>query len=246
MNEAEYGQKYFVPSEYFWEILEDTKVIPMIRGKASEYNGFLYLKNHLHSHIFTVDKLNLNAQPNESDEDVSITHRPTGYRLKVEVKNAVRGDFTLGKRAKVLRDIPHFKVKCHRSRSNMSKAETTNDRYVLGDFDLVMANTLNALYEGNTLTGELQLIDKEEEIAFLKSYYNVTTDRELECAANEDWRFAFPEDIAEDCNGILAIPRTPLVKLEGDEHWFKIDDLEERLVAKAIEKAREQRRSRRR
>lgn len=128
----------------------------------------------------------------------------------------------------------------------MSKAETTNDRYVIGDFDLVMANTLNALYEGNTLTGELQLIDKPEEIAFLKEYYGVKTDRELECAANDDWRFAFPEDIAEDCNGVLAIPRTPFVKLDDDENWFKIDALEERLAAKAVEKAREQRKKGRR
>lgn len=243
MNQSEYCERYFVPYEFFWEILEDSKVVPMIRGKASEYNGYIFLKNNLDSHIFSVEKLNKNAQPGEYDEDVSITHRRTGVRLKVEVKNATRGEFTLGFRTKVLRNCPHFKVKCHRSRSNISKAETTNDRYLVGDFDLVMCNTLNSIYKGNTMLSEFQFVD-EREITFLKEYYGVETNRELEIAANNDWRFAFPEDIAEDCNGVLAIPRTPYVKLEHDENWFKFNELSHRLEGKAIEIARS-RRSRR-
>ncbi|MEI3419691.1 MAG: hypothetical protein V8R91_00740 [Butyricimonas faecihominis] len=93
--------------------------------------------------------MNLNAQNNTIDEDVSITHSKTGINLKVECKNAVRGSFNLGKRTKILK-VPHFKVKCHRSRSNISLSTTTNDRYLVGDFDLLACNTSNALYEGDT------------------------------------------------------------------------------------------------
>lgn len=241
MTKEEYCKKYFVPEDYLWEILEDSKVVPMIRGKATEYNAYAFLKDSLDPHIFTVDKLNLNAQPGAYDEDVSITHRATGTRLKVEVKNAVRGSFTDGKRCRApYRDIPHFKVKCHRSRSNMELVNTTNDRYVIGDFDIVISNVLNAIYEGNTMTAELELIDGHL-IDFLKEYYNVTTNRELEEAASNDWRITFPEDIAENCNGCLAVPRTPYVRLFEDPHWFKIEDLPIRLEQKAIEITRRRR-----
>lgn len=230
-----YCTKYFIPQDYLFEILEDSKVVPMIRGKATEYNAYLFLKEHLNPMDFDVQKLNLNPQPNTTDEDVSITHRMTGIRLMVEVKNACRGDFNDGKRSKVMKGIPHFKVKCHKSRSNIEKADSTNDRYLLGEFDLLVANPLNAIYEGATFTRSLQFID-DRLIQILKDYYKVSTRRELEVACNQDWRFAFPEDIAEDCNGIMAIPRTPYVALSGDPHWFGIDQLAHRLEEKAIEK----------
>lgn len=235
-SQEEYCKKYFIPEEYLWEILDDSKVVPMIRGKATEYSAYLFLDTHLDKHKFSVEKLNLNAQPGAYDEDVSITHRSTGIRMKVEVKNACRGDFSDGKRTKVLKGIPHFKVKCHRSRSNMEKAETTNDRYVLGDFDLLVSNPLNSIYEGATYTSDFKFIDKKL-IKILKDFYHVTTDRELEEACNNDWRFVFPEDIAEDCNGTLAIPRTPYVALENDQHWFDFSQLEDRLEQKAIKLA---------
>ena len=85
MNDAvkKYCEKYYVPEEYLWEILEDSKVVPMIRGKATEYSAYLFLKAKLDPHKFDVQKLNLNAQNGVDDEDVSITHRQTGIRLKV-------------------------------------------------------------------------------------------------------------------------------------------------------------------
>ena len=241
---AQYCDKYFIPQEYLFEILEDSKVVPMIRGKATEYNAFLFLRDHLDPMDFDVQKLNLNPQPNTTDEDVSITHRRTGVRLMVEVKNACRGEFKDGSRGKVMRGIPHFKVKCHKSRSNIEKADSTNDRYILGDFDLLVANPLNAIYEGATYTRNLQFIDSRL-VQILKDYYGVSTDRELEEACNNDWRFAFPEDIAEDRNGVMVIPRTPYVALVGDTKWFGIDSLAQRLEEKAIEKARELRNARR-
>ena len=242
-NFIAYCEKYFIPQEYLFEILEDSKVVPMIRGKATEYNAYLFRRKHLNPMDFDVQKLNLNPQPNTTDEDVSITHRRTGIRLMVEVKNACRGDFSDGKRSKVMKGIPHFKVKCHKSRSNIEKITSTNDRYILGEFDLLVANPLNAIYEGATFTRNLQFIDSSL-IQILKDYYGVTTNRELEEKCNNDWRFAFPEDIAEDYNGIMAIPRTPYVALSGDEKWFGIDSLAQRLEEKAIEKVKELRNSR--
>ena len=234
-----YCTKYFIPREFFMMILEDSKVVPMIRGKATEYNALVYLKNNLNVLDFSVEKLNLNPQQAIYDEDVTITHRMTGERFKVEVKNACRGEFTNGRRTKIMRNIPHYKVKCHKSRSSLEKAGSTNDRYLVGDFDLVACTPLNSIYEGATYSRELQFID-DANLQIIKDYYGVHTNRQLEEACNDDWRFAFSDDIAEDYTGVMAIPRTPYVALDTalDPHWFKIDELPRRLEQKAIARRR--------
>jgi len=104
---VEYCRKFNVPLEYLFEILEDQKVTPMIRGKAMEYNAFLLLEANLPRNAWSVQKLNLNAQPGIYDEDISITHRRTGIILKVESKSAVRGSISDGKRSRVMPE-PHF------------------------------------------------------------------------------------------------------------------------------------------
>jgi len=79
------------------------------------------LLNSLLDHSeWSVQKLNLLPSPGISDEDISITHLRTGKIIKVESKNAVRGSISTGKRARIHK-VPHFKVKCHRSRSNLKK-----------------------------------------------------------------------------------------------------------------------------
>lgn len=64
-----YCRKFDIPTEYFFEILHDQKVIPMIRGKAMEYNAFLILKSKLNPRMWDVQKLNLTAQTGSPDED---------------------------------------------------------------------------------------------------------------------------------------------------------------------------------
>lgn len=227
-----YCEKYFIPREYLIRILEDTKVVPMIRGKASEYNAFKFLRDNLNDLDFDVQKLNINAQPANYDEDVTITHRITGVRLTVEVKNAARGSFKDGRRCRNFKG-PQFKVKCHKSRSNLEKISTTNDRYLASDFDIIAATPLNSIYKGATMTRELQFIE-DDMLRILMKHYGVNTTRRLEELCNLDWRFAFSEDIAEKYNGMLVIPRTPCVALVNDEHWFGINELSSKLQEKAI------------
>ena len=43
----EYCETYNIPREHLLDILEDQKVVPMIRGKATEYIGALVLKRTL-------------------------------------------------------------------------------------------------------------------------------------------------------------------------------------------------------
>ncbi len=221
----EYCEKYNIPIENLMDILEDQKVLPMIRGKATEYIAAATLKKVL-GRNWQVQKLNLNAQAGTYDEDISITHSKTGKRLKVESKNAVRGSFKVGSNRTVV-TRPHFRVKCHKSRSHIKKSKTTNDRYLLGDFDLIVCNVSNAIFQGGTLGDELELLYDADAIKCLKKHYNTESDSHLIRCAYDDWRGCFPRSIVlED----KSIPRTPAIELYGDKNWFSLKELETKLL----------------
>lgn len=214
---TEYCITYNIPRENLLDILEDQKVLPMIRGKATEYIGAAVLRQALDPRDWSVDKLNLNPQPGAYDEDVSITYRRTGVRLKAETKNAVRGKFSLGTRSM---PEPHFAVKCHKSRSNFVKKH--NDRYVVGDFDVLLSNVSNAIFRSKSLDRGLPLIDDARAIDWLKTFYGVATDDDLRRCTYDDWRVCLPVTIALDDQ---TIPRTPRVLMEGDPNWFGLSEL---------------------
>lgn len=222
-----YCAKYDVPLSMVIEILEDQKVLPMIRGKATEYNAAAALQSVLGKVEWQVNKLNPNPQPNRPDEDIEIIHRKTKTSIVVESKNAVRGSMTTGKRCNI--KVPHFKVKCHRSRSHLTKAATSNDRYADDSWDILITNPVNGIIKGNTQGTDFELVDRVGVEDVLKHFYGATCDKELLVAASRDWRFVLPPDISE--NGF--IPRTPTVLLEGDPNWHSLDDLQvclERIV----------------
>lgn len=220
-----YCKKFNVPLEFLFEILEDQKVTPMIRGKAMEYNAFLMLDKILPRSTWSVQKLNLNAQTGVHDEDISVTHRRTGIILKVESKSTVRGSISDGKRSRIL-NVAHFNVKSHRSRSNIKLAGSSNDRYSVDSFDVLITNTSNAIFEGNTVGEHLEVVYKKSVKQMLYEFYKVKNDDDLIVACENDWRFTIPKDIAVDG----FIPRTPYVKLENDENWKPLSTIEDRLL----------------
>ena len=226
-NVKEYCEKYNIPLENLMDILEDQKVLPMIRGKATEYIAAAVLSQTLPRREWLVQKLNLNPQASQYDEDISVTFSRTGRRLKVEAKNAVRASFRMGTPRTKVR-VPHFKVKCHKSRSNLSKSETTNDRYMADEFDVLACNISNALFRGRVLRAQLELIEDQKALNWLKEWYGVRTDTELMRRAYDDWLFCFPRTIALPDG---SIPRTPTVQMEGDANWFRANELEANLFA---------------
>lgn len=235
-----YCKKFNVPLESLFEILEDQKVTPMIRGKAMEYNASQILEKILPRAIWSVQKLNLNAQTGLYDEDISITHRRTGIILKVESKSAVRGSFKDGKKSRSL-SVPFFMVKSHRSRSNIKLAGSSNDRYSVDSFDILITNTSNAVFQGNTVGEYLEVIHDKELKKLLYEFYEVNTDEDLITACENDWRYCVPKDIA--VNGF--IPRTPYVKLENDDNWKPLSKIEDRLLDVVEEKRKSNQTTRR-
>jgi len=236
-----YCRKFNIPIQFLFEILEDQKVTPMIRGKAMEFNAFLLLEDTLPRGEWSVQKLNLNAQTGLHDEDVTITHKRTGTILKVESKSAVRGSIKDGRRCRVLK-VPHFQVKCHRSRSNIKLADSSNDRYSVDSFDIIITNTSNAIFEGNTVGEYLEVVHDDNLKTMLFDHYGVSSDEELIHECENDWRFAVPEDIA--VGGF--VPRTPYVRLTDDENWRPLNEIETRLLRVVEEKRRISQTSRRR
>ena len=217
---TEYCRTYNIPRENLLDILEDQKVLPMIRGKATEYVGAAFLRQVLDPREWSVEKLNLNPQPGIIDEDVSVTFRRTGDRLKAETKNAVRGSFRLGSKKQ---PIPHFKVKCHKSRSHLQLQDTINDRYLVGEFDLLLCNVSNALFRGRSLEAGLPLLlDDPQAIEWLMAFYEAGNADELIRKAYDDWRLCLPLTIADE-NAV--IPRTPVVLMQDDPNWFGPDRL---------------------
>jgi len=235
-----YCKKFNISLDYLFAILEDQKVTPMIRGKAMEYNAYLLLEAGLPKAVWSVQKLNLNAQPGIYDEDISITHRRTGVILKVESKSAVRGSMTLGARARLMNEA-HFKVKSHRSRSNIKLAGTSNDRYSVDSFDILITNTSNAIFAGNTVGEHLEIINNDELKQMLYEFYQVGNDIDLIAKCESDWRFCIPKDIAV----AGFIPRTPYVRLWNDENWKSIAEIEQRLLQVVDEKRKSTRTTRR-
>ncbi len=215
----DYCTAYNIPQENLREILEDQKVLPMIRGKATEFAGANYLKEVLDAVDWNVEKLNLNPQPSTFDQDISVTYRRTGARLTAETKNAVRESFKMG-RGRI--PNPYFKVKCHKSRSNLTRQLTTNDKYIVGEFDLLLCNPSNGIFKGKTLERGMHLLDDDRSVDWLKEFYEVNTGDELIKAAYDDWRFCLPVSIADEDG---AIPRNPKVMMEDDPNWFRVDQL---------------------
>ena len=215
----EYCATYNIPRDNLLDILEDQKVLPMIRGKAAEYIGAAFLRQALDPRDWLVEKLNLNPQPGIADVDVRLTFRMTGTNLTAETKTAVRGSFSMGSKRI---PGPRFSVKCHKSRSNLKKQNTSNDRYLVGEFDLLLCNVSNAIFQGNTMERGLPLITDAASLEWLNNFYKSDSPEELARCAYDDWRLCLPVTIA-DSDGV--IPRTPHVLMENDPNWFKPDQL---------------------
>ena len=143
-NLKRYCETYGIPFEHLPEILDDPKVLPMLRGKGLEYFVYDKLRATLPRTKWSIHKPRVNPQPGATDADLFMTHLESGIEVIVETKTPVRGSFRLPTR---LKPFARFNVKCHKSRSNTKEPEK-NDRYLSSDFDLIVTNCENALRSG--------------------------------------------------------------------------------------------------
>ena len=150
---------YNLPIDHLGEILKDPKVIPMIRGKAFEFSVLDRLEFILDKKIWLVSKPFLNPQLGSNDQDVLITHIPTGKEISIECKLAAKGRYSYRNNSSV------FHIKCMRSRTlgvelvkklapikkvSEESLSVHNDQYLPTDFDLVITSLANAFYITNS------------------------------------------------------------------------------------------------
>ena len=90
-----------------------------------------------------------------------------------------------------------------------------NDRYEVGEFDVLLCNVSYAVFRGKSIDRGLPLISDADAVRWLKVFYGVDTDDELRRKTCDDWRACLPVTIALE-DGTL--PRTPPVRMEEDKN----------------------------
>lgn len=94
----QFCQRYDLEAEYLAEILNDPKVIPMIRGKSFEFTVQKLISEIL-PEKYRVFNPRLNAQTALQDVDFAIINRETGKQYSLECKLASKGSFRIDKKS---------------------------------------------------------------------------------------------------------------------------------------------------
>jgi hypothetical protein len=235
-----YCEKYNIPLTYLPDIINDPKVIPMIRGKAFEFSAVLRLQNILPESEWMVDKPVMNPQFGIHDMDVRVTHKATQTVIGVECKLSGKGTFrTLKNGDNTIR------VKCMRSRTlGENKAnelaeklnidnqllKAHNDQYLPTDFAVVITSIGNAFYETNEETDLFDWQPKGTETHFLKQLAQSNDLTQLQHFAYQQMYLAQAKDLAiTPANGVTCtrkscpkpqncgfIPNYPIILFKKD------------------------------
>lgn len=152
----EFCWKYDINVHHMPYVINDPKVIPMIRGKAFEFVVKEQLDQILSTSAYEISNPGINAQSTIHDVDVEIIRKKDNKKYTVECKLAQKGSFRLKNNEASLR------IKCMRSRTLGKKAakqkavnkgrstemfKIHNDQYIPGEFDLVLTSIANAFYD---------------------------------------------------------------------------------------------------
>jgi hypothetical protein len=97
-----YCVDFNIPIDYLSDILRDSKVNPMIRGKGFEFSTLMAFENILNPSVWAVSKPNMNAQAMQHDVDILVKHIPSGKTISVECKLSKKDSFRISKTGEIL------------------------------------------------------------------------------------------------------------------------------------------------
>ncbi|MDP2743904.1 MAG: restriction endonuclease, partial [Dehalococcoidia bacterium] len=80
----QYCEAFNVPLIHIAEILNEPKVIPMIRGKGFEYTVLSTLQEVLPNNEWKVHKISMSEEAAFHDTDVRVFHKRSGKSVRVE------------------------------------------------------------------------------------------------------------------------------------------------------------------
>jgi hypothetical protein len=159
-----YCRDFNIPIDYLSDILRDSKVNPMIRGKGFEFSTLIAFQNILKPEVWEVSKPNMNAQAMQHDVDILVKHIGSGKTISVECKLSKKDSFRISKIGEIT-----AAVKCMRSRTlgqeiiaeraplmgvTVEQLNAHKDNYLTSDFDVVASSFGNAFYTTDKENGE--------------------------------------------------------------------------------------------
>lgn len=159
----QYCVDFNIPIDYLSDILRDSKVNPMIRGKGFEFSTLVAFQNILSSKVWEVNKPTMNANAMRHDVDILVKHIPSGKTISVECKLSKKDSFRISKTGEI-----SAAVKCMRSRTlgqaiiadrapimgvTVKQLNAHKDNYLTTDFDVVASSFGNAFYTTDKESG---------------------------------------------------------------------------------------------
>ena len=249
----EYCKSHGIDFKSLLKILNEPKVVPMIRGIGFEFVVEKDLKEKFKdSTRYEIRKPIINAQLGIPDVDVEIYDLKTNKSLRLECKLSKNNSF---KKKGVLSQKPHCQIKVMRSRTLGEKniqlvakhegidpqvLREHKDSYIYRHFDLVVTNLRNAFYK--TIDGNFTYAPTEEEEGFLKDFLNTESSEEVNRLLIENHFFVESKKLIAKDNNItcrkrdcsnqencIFIPNYPIFELVKDAVWRPLSELEEYL-----------------
>ena len=249
----DYCENHGIDFESLIKIINEPKVVPMIRGIGFEYVVEKDLNDKFkNSKKYQVRKPNINAQLGKPDIDVEIFDLEKNKSLRMECKLAKNNSF---KRKGKLSKNPHCQIKVMRSRTLgekniqvVAKHEDIDpqllrehkDSYSYQHFDFVITNLRNAFYR--TIEDSFVFAPTEEEEVFLKEFLNTNNLSNVNKLLIENHFFIESKKLIAKDNEILCrkkqcsdrencifIPNYPIFELIKGTAWKPLSELEEYL-----------------
>ena len=243
-----------IPIEKLHLILNEPKVVPMIRGIGFEYVLQARIEdNFKKSKNFKVLKPSINAQLNIADKDLEIHNISSGKKYILECKLSQNNSFKFKGRfskseycqIKVMRSrtLGDNAIKLVQKHLKVSKKDLNEhrDSYHFSHFDYVITNLRNAFYR--TIDGQFRFSPTEQEIEFLKSFFKVSSFEEIDEALKTNNYFAeskllTPKFSGLDCRKKICsknkecefIPNYPIFQFQNENIWKNLELLESDLT----------------
>ena len=236
-------------------VLNEPKVVPMVRGVGYEYVVLSDLQKILKGDkLFEARKTIVNSQMTNKGSDVEVLNKNTNKIIRIECKLASNRSFAGSSRTL---KSPHCKIKIMRSRTlgdemirrealkgGATIAEYTShkDSYLPNSFDFVVTNLRNAFY----ITTDDDLFTfqpTEEEWVFLKKFFNTNSERKIDDLLKFTHYYIKTNDLVprhsdnscnrrtcQDPDNCYFIPNYPIFRMSAPMAWKPLDQIREDLV----------------
>ena len=245
---ASYCREHGINIDTLPELLNEPKLVPMIRGIGFEYVIQNYLndlaKNY--KNRFEIRKPNINAQFNIGDIDVEIYDKVNKKSYKCECKLSKNSSFKKTDNEtfcniKVMRSRTLGTEKIKETSKNegvsIEQVSAHKDSYLSNKFDFVITNLRNVFYR-TTENNIFQFNPTDDEIDFLKEYYSLSSQQEVNNFLLNTHFYIKSEDLLPKNNDFKCtrracpkpsdcffVPNYPKFLFNENNKWKRLSDI---------------------